>query len=258
MLLLTTALSTASIVVFSLAEPAAAQANARSFNIAPQPLASALREFANQSGMQLAYRTTELSGMNSPGFHGSASNTQALARLLAGTGVSYNVSGANTVTIQRAAAPVGGAAPAGAISLDTIDVQGETAWGPVNGFVASRSATATKTDTPIIEVPQSISVVTRDQIETRRNQTLNETLQYTPGVLAERTGQQQFAPRFQVRGFSADGFNGAIYLNGLRSATNWSDIEPYGLERIEVMRGPASVLYGQGVFRRGIRTLFSG
>lgn len=123
-LLLTTALSTASIVVFSLAEPAAAQANARSFNIAPQPLASALREFANQSGMQLAYRTTELRGMNSPGFQGSASSTQALARLLAGTGVSYNVSGANTVTIQRAAAPVGGAAPAGAISLDTIDVQG--------------------------------------------------------------------------------------------------------------------------------------
>lgn len=62
--------------------------------------------------------------MNSPGFQGSASSTQALARLLAGTGVSYNVSGANTVTIQRAAAPVGGAAPAGAISLDTIDVQG--------------------------------------------------------------------------------------------------------------------------------------
>src|SRR5699024_1934915 len=128
---------------------------------------------------------------------------------------------------------------------DTIDVQGETAWGPVNGFVANRSASATKTDTPIIEVPQSISVVTRDQIETRRNQTLTETLQYTPGV-SEINGQQQFASRFLVRGFQVNGGNGGIYLNGQRSAVTWSDIEPYGMERVEVIRGPASVLYGQG------------
>lgn len=51
------------------------------------------------------------------------------------------------------------------IDLPAIVVQGETATSPVHGYVARRSATATKTDTPIIETPQSVSVVTRDQIE---------------------------------------------------------------------------------------------
>ncbi len=218
-----------------------------SFNVPAGPLGRALTAFGRQAGLQVTYLTSIGTGKTSPGISGPATREQALARILQGTGLSYHFTNASTVAISQPAAAGGaGAAPAGAISLDTIDVQGETAWGPVNGFVASRSATATKTDTPIIEVPQSISVVTRDQIETRRNQTLNETLQYTPGILAERTGQQQFAPRFLVRGFSIAGNNGGIYLNGLRSSTTWSDIEPYGLERVEVMRGPASVLYGQG------------
>ena len=62
----------------------------------------------------------------------------------------------------------GGAAPAGAISLDTIDVQGESATGPVQGYVANRSVTGTKTDTPLIEVPQSISVIGAEQIRDQK------------------------------------------------------------------------------------------
>ncbi len=228
-------------------QPASAQSRAVQFSIPAQPLPAALDAFIRATGWQVGYSTRLTDGRRSTAVNGALPPAQALRTLLAGTGINVSFTGASTATLVGPnTAATGGATPAGAIALDTIDIQGETAWGPVNGFVASRSATATKTDTPIIEVPQSISVVTRDQIETRRNQTLNETLQYTPGVLAEYTGQQQFAPRFQVRGFGADGFSGSIYLNGLRSATTWSDIEPYGLERVEVMRGPASVLYGQG------------
>jgi iron complex outermembrane receptor protein len=228
--------------------PAQAQtAQQRTFAIRPQPLPSALTVFGQQTGLQVSVDAAAARGLTSPGATGTMTAAAALNRLLAGTGLSYRFTGASTVVIGTPGAQTtGGAAPSGAISLDTIDVQGETAWGPVNGFVASRSATATKTDTPIIEVPQSISVVTRDQIETRRNQTLNETLQYTPGVLAGSSGHQQFGPTLRVRGFSADVANGSIYLNGLNNSTVFSDIEPYGLERVEVMRGPASVLYGQG------------
>ncbi|GEC16301.1 hypothetical protein NWI01_21930 [Nitrobacter winogradskyi] len=227
---------------------APAQSRAVQFSIPAQPLPAALDAFIRASGWQVGYSTRITDGHRSTAVNGAMPPAQALRMLLAGTGINVSLTGANTATLVAPnSVAAGGAAPSGAIALDTIDVQGETAWGPVNGFVASRTATATKTDTPILEVPQSISVVTRDQIETRRNLTLNETLQYTPGVLAGASGQQQFVPRFQIRGFDiANGGSGGIYLNGLRSSTTWSDIEPYGLERVEVMRGPASVLYGQG------------
>ncbi|MDC7787648.1 TonB-dependent receptor [Rhodoplanes sp. TEM] len=84
--------------------PARAQGvavEARPFSIASQPLAAALRQFAEQSGMQLAYRTSDLQGLSSPGFRGTASRGTALAALLAGTGVSYTVTGTDTVTIRR-------------------------------------------------------------------------------------------------------------------------------------------------------------
>ena len=127
----------------------------------------------------------------------------------------------------------------------------ETATGPVQGFVARRTAAGTKTDTPLIEIPQSISVITRDQMEQRNVQTINEALSYTAGI---QTGGFGFDPRydsFAIRGFAGSTARYADYLNGMRQpATGWLAYfasEPYGLERIDVIKGPASVLYGQGI-----------
>ncbi len=231
-------------------QPAAAQtatqgAVVRAFNIPAQPLAGALNAFGRQSGLQVTLAAATTRGVNSRPVNGSFTPQQALAQMLEGTGIPFRITSDRTAVVGASQAAGGtGALPAGAISLDTIDIQGETAWGPANGFVASRSATATKTDTPIIEVPQSISVVTRDQMEAQQVQSLNETLRYTAGVFSESSGQQSSAPTFQIRGFSSIPFYGSMYLNGLRTINN-GDVEPYGLERVEVMRGPASVLYGQ-------------
>ena len=143
--------------------PAAA---ARSYAIPPGPLAQALNRFADITQLQLVYDAATTRGLQSGGLSGSFSREQALARLLAGTGLSHRFTSASTVTISAPAAAATGALPADAIALDTIDVHGETAWGPVNGYVATRSATGSKTDTPLIETPQSVSVVTADQIPT--------------------------------------------------------------------------------------------
>ncbi|MEI5676955.1 TonB-dependent siderophore receptor [Mesorhizobium sp. CGMCC 1.15528] len=142
-----------------------------------------------------------------------------------------------------------GAASGGAIVLDqvTIESRVENAWGPVDGYVASRSATGSKTDTPLIETPQSISVVTADQMEAQRVESLGNALRYTPGVSGEMWGNDTRGSGLQVRGF--DAWDEIFFKDGLRlkgsAFVSFLSLEPYGAERIEILHGPASVLYGQ-------------
>ncbi|WP_313602636.1 TonB-dependent siderophore receptor [Rhizobium sp.] len=133
-------------------------------------------------------------------------------------------------------------------TLAPIVIQGEgdgDPRGPVQGFVAKTSATASKTGTPILETQQSISVITRDQIEAQAAQTLGEALNYSAGVVGQPFGAD---PRFDspiVRGFDGRQLQ---YLNGLKlmRTAGAPTVEVYGLERVDVLRGPASIMYGQG------------
>ncbi len=117
----------------------------------------------------------------------------------------------------------------------------------VVGYTARGSAAATKTNTPIIETPASVSVVTREQLNDRNVQTLNEAIAYTPGVSANVFG---FDPRFDsfyIRGF--DVTNVGIYRDGLRQPSApfaIPRVEPYGLDALTILRGPAAGLYGLG------------
>ncbi|WP_454853915.1 TonB-dependent siderophore receptor [Rhizobium binxianense] len=116
---------------------------------------------------------------------------------------------------------------------------------PVKGYVAKSSATATKTGTPLLETQQSVSVITADQLKAQGVETLGQALDYTPGVVGEPYGAD---PRFdspRIRGF--DGRQ-SQFLNGLKMmrTAGAPAVEIYGMERVEVLRGPASVMYGQG------------
>lgn len=115
-----------------------------------------------------------------------------------------------------------------------------------SGYVAVASATATKTDTPIAEVPQAISVITRDQMDEQGIQTVPEALRYSAGVIPELRGISGDAyETIEGRGFSME-----EYLDGLRLPNSGAgflipSFDPTGLERIEILHGPASVLFGQ-------------
>lgn len=136
------------------------------------------------------------------------------------------------------------------VEIDATNVTGQSLERPtehVLGYVAKRNMSATKTDTPIIETPQSLSVVTSDEIRDRQAETMAQALSYTPGFTASSTAFNRTADRFRIRGFSVESATGGSLRDGLRLQTNSYDgiQEPYGLERVEVIRGAASVLYGQ-------------
>jgi iron complex outermembrane receptor protein len=126
-------------------------------------------------------------------------------------------------------------------------VVGERGTGPaLHGYVAQQSVTATKTDTPLLTTPQAVSVVPRRQIDDQQPQTLSETLRYTLGATVNSYGANSVFDTIKVRGFEVP-----IYLDGLRlpvdPGTTFASqrLEPFGLERVEVLRGPSSGLYGQ-------------
>lgn len=119
------------------------------------------------------------------------------------------------------------------------------ATGPVPGYVASRSTVGTKTDTPILETAQSISVIGRKQIEDQNALTINQALRYTPSVTTEQRGGagSTRVEQFSIRGFTAPLFLDGLSLPGSRDA--FPSVDPFRLERVDIIKGPASVLYGQ-------------
>lgn len=154
------------------------------------------------------------------------------------------------ITFQAVAAETAPSAP----KNDTITVVGdgasnvapESAWGPAPTIVAKHSATGTKTDTPLVKTPQSISVVTREEMDLMQSQSVKEALGYTPGVMVGTRGSSNAYDSVFIRGFGAVGTN--QYLDGLKlQEDNYSifQVDPYFLERAEILRGPVSVLYGK-------------
>ncbi|MGG2395909.1 TonB-dependent siderophore receptor [Pseudomonas sp. SH1-B] len=124
-----------------------------------------------------------------------------------------------------------------------ISAPGEQADGPVKGYRASRSATATKTDTPLREVPQAISVVPAKVLQDLGSANVERALDYAGGVSKQNNFGGLTLYEYSVRGlttseFYRDGFSANRgYPNSPDAAT---------LERVEVLKGPASSLYGRG------------
>ncbi|MBJ8958124.1 ferrioxamine B receptor FoxA [Citrobacter youngae] len=108
---------------------------------------------------------------------------------------------------------------------------------------------ATKLATPDIETPQSVSIVTREQFEEQGATSVRQAVSYTPGVYSNQIGASNRFDYIVLRGFS-DGSLDNVYLDGLKMMGDTNShsslvIDPWFLDNIEVVRGPASVLYGR-------------
>lgn len=133
--------------------------------------------------------------------------------------------------------------------LGPVTVEGsravDTATSPVNGYVPARSATGSKTDTPLEEIPQSVSVIGREEMDDRGAQKVDEALRYTPGVFSQPFGRDSDTDWVFIRGFQAT--QSGVYQDGLQLYAygfGGQFVDSYNLERIEVLRGASSVLYG--------------
>ncbi|MBK4217683.1 TonB-dependent siderophore receptor [Paracoccus caeni] len=241
--LMTTAAATGLAVVT--AQQAMAQEQRRDFSIPAGPLGPALARFGQQAMLQVTYSPSVASGKNTAGVSGSMSPEEAISRLLAGSGLAYSFPNAATVAISAATATVG---PEGdSTLLQTITLRGTGLLGPTDGYIASGAYTATKTETPLIEVPQVVNVITRDQIEAQGSQSVTQATRYAPGVVPGFGDSDSRNDVLQSRGFfMRQNLNGSRLPYGAYSSA-FLKIEPYGLERIDVLKGPSSVMYGQNL-----------
>ncbi|MES2187314.1 MAG: TonB-dependent siderophore receptor [Pseudomonadota bacterium] len=235
---------------------APAPAQARGYDIAAGTLEDVLTRFGRESAILLSFTPELTAGLRSPGLHGRYTVRTGFDTLLTGSGVAAAQQPDGSYVLRRAPTPpAAAAAPAapGATTLApvvvTADALRESATGPVVGYVAARSAAGTKTDTPLLRTPQAVSVVTRDQMDAQNVQSVAQALRYTSGVNAEQRGTNTDALEYiYARGFQIDQL-----WNGLRTpgaaggqGYNVTSFDPYLFERIELLHGPASVLYGQG------------
>lgn len=211
----------------------------QAFRLPSQPLSAALRQFAEQSGVQIAYATAIAEGARAPAVNGVMSADDALAQLLAGSGIT-SISDAHSVTLVKNQ-------PQASAAGDTVTVVGhaEIADGPVTGYRAARSATATKTDTALRDLPQSVQVVPRTVLEDRQTTELTEALQNVSSVQQNGTSGNR-AETFLVRGFSSPGYAiDGVMLNAAGDRPE-TFLDLANVERVEVLKGPVSALYGRG------------
>ncbi len=209
-------------------------------------MTTALASFGQQSGQQITADGNLVRNLSTSGVQGRMTPTEALTRLLAGTGLTHTSNG-GTIVLQRIASH---ASDGTTINLPPVQIEGQSAeYGPGQGMAAETSTAGTKTDTPLIETPQSISVITRKQLDQQNFQTAAQSLQYAPGVSTGTRGG--YDPRFDyanVRGFNestqGDYRDGLRQNAGVGSSFSFFGVEPYGLDRIDIVRGPSSVLYG--------------
>ena len=219
---------------------AAEQASSvRAYNLPAAPLSTTLNQIASQGGLTLSLNPSLAAGKTSAPVNGQYDAAGALSAALRGTGLQLEQSSTGTYTLV--------AVPEGVMALPETSVIGvensESAWGPVEGYTATRTAAGTKTDTALVEAPRSISVATRQQMDDRSVHSLDDAVRYMPGITASSYGSDTRADWLRVRGFEPTQFLDGLPLpKGVYANPKQ---ETWNLDRLALLRGPASSVYGQ-------------
>jgi hemoglobin/transferrin/lactoferrin receptor protein len=214
--------------VFAASEAPAArqQSGTYTFTIAQQPLVAALNNFTQVTGWQVGMSSALVDGIASPGVTGALVPEKALDRLLLGTGLSYRKMGANSIVLERASTP--------AVALQQITVS------------------ATRQAEDISRVPGIVTVKARETLDRQNVNSIRDIVHDEPGVSVGGAGQRSGTTGYNIRGI--DGNRVLTQIDGVEVPDNFfygpyaqtqrNYVDPEIIKRVEILRGPASVLYG--------------
>ncbi|MGC3975771.1 MAG: TonB-dependent receptor [Nitrospira sp.] len=234
------------------------------FDIAPQSLSSALLQFSSAAQIELLFDAAMTHDVRTQGVSGDLVPTEALHILLQNTGLRPRTTSAGSITLERMPAPqpTSGAETSGLAATAAPEASPRPAAqksvkvpeivvkdvrereDDTQTYVAEEAISATRTDTPIRDVPQSIQVITRKVIEEQRTFRLQNTLENISGMNATESSASLYDSLI-IRGFTAT--DRSYFRNGLLDPfAQFTASDTYNIRRLEVLKGPASVLYGQG------------
>lgn len=232
-----------------LAQVPAADAKAATLAIGAQPLGSALNELSAATGTPIAFSPALVAGRTAPAVKGHLTVRQALDQLLSGSGLVGVLEG-GSVVVKQAPPPVAESAdtvlPAVRVSASVVrsgTTEGTGSYTPV------RSDSANKLNLKPREIPQSITVVTRQMIEDKGLTTVEQVLQHTPGV--SMVGDASQNSQIFVRGFYLES---GILIDGLNTTSAQpvyegsisQGLDPAIADRVEVVKGATGIVAGLG------------
>ncbi|WP_330213333.1 TonB-dependent receptor [Pseudomonas sp. Z18(2022)] len=217
----------APVMVASAAEPATRSQGNYSFSIEQQSLVSALNAFTAVTGWQIGLPAELGQGVSSPGVRGSLPADKALDRLLVGTNLGYRKLSNNNIVLEKRAA-------AGAITLQQMTIS------------------ATRQEQAVDSVPSTVTVHDREELDRQNVNTIRELVRYEPGVSVGGAGTRSGNAGYNIRGIDGDRILTQVdgvevpdnFFNGPYAKTRRNYVDPEIVKRVEILRGPASALYG--------------
>ncbi|NOS73995.1 MAG: TonB-dependent receptor [Methyloglobulus sp.] len=256
----------ATLLCYSSAAMAGDDAQKQQYNIPAQPLADALRTFSEKSGLQLLYDANLAAGKRSAALRGAYLPQEALGRLLAQSGLEYRIKGSNMATLVKPNVadnhliPVadtpepqsnggeGQVMPKVMVEADADNPYDDPTWqiDPYNrDYVLPKATAGTKTNTPIMETPLNVQVISKQVLKDQQVISLDKALRNVSGVntynKAGNLATGELAGQISLRGFPTQ----TIFRNGFRMDKNGSGQQFANVESVEVLKGPAAILYGR-------------
>jgi len=209
-------------------QPASRSVGSYKFAIAQQPLASALNDFSSVTGWQVGLPAELAQDVASPGVRGSLPPEKALERLLTGTNLTYRKLSTNNIVLEKRSAT------SGTLALQQVTIS------------------ATRNAQDVSAVPSTVTVHDRLDLDRENVNTIKDLVRYEPGVSVGGAGQRGGITGYNIRGIDGDRILTQIdgveipdsFFNGPYAQTQRNYVDPEIIKSVEILRGPASVLYG--------------
>lgn len=212
------------------------ESNTQVFSIAANSMEDALNRFAKQTGIKISFSNIEVKGLMTHGLNGNFTIQDGLKHLLAGNNLEM-IRQADGFTVKRTSTPTPGLDSAVPLTVLPVVKVMSSAMG---GYATAYSTTATKTNTLLRDIPQSITVVTRELIRDQSMQSMADVARYVPGV-----GVSQGEGNRDALVFRGNRSTGDFFTDGVRDDVQYFR-DLYNIERVEVLKGANGMIFGRG------------